>query len=136
MHCTICSEKKKALISCMCTTQLICANFHIMQKAGSFILHLIYYIPDKKKKRNSKISPLSFPFNAKTLIVINTKFDQISPKLECGVDEYLCFPCLGTKRIKEYGKQVLEVFIQWYCLRGIPSMLCSGNVRKRYVFVM
>ena len=57
------------------------------------------------------------------------------PKYECGVDEYLCFPYVGTKHIKANGKRVLEVFIQWYCLRGIPSMLCNGNVRKRYVFV-
>ena len=38
-------------------------------------------------------------------------FDQISPKLKCGVDEYLCFPCVGTKHIKANGKRVLEVFI-------------------------
>ena len=44
--------------------------------------------------------------------------------------------CVGTKHIKANGKQVLEVFIQWYCLRGIPSMVCNGNVRERYVFVM
>ena len=58
-------------------------------------------------------------------------FDQISPKLKCGGDEYLCFPCVGTKYIKANGNRVLEVFIQWYSLRGIPSMLCNGNVRKR-----
>ena len=50
-------------------------------------------------------------------------FDQISPNLECGVDEYLCFACVVTKHIKAIGKRVLEVFIQWHCLRGIPSML-------------
>ena len=27
------------------------------------------------------------------------------------------------------GKRDLEVFIQWYCLRGIPSTLCNGNVQ-------
>ena len=57
-------------------------------------------------------------------------FDQISPKLECGVDEYLCFPCVGTKNIKANGKLVLEVFIQWHSLRGIPIMLGNGNVRN------
>ena len=54
-------------------------------------------------------------------------------KLECGVGDYLCFLCVGIKHTKANGKRVLEVFIQWYCLLGIPSMLCNGNVRKRYV---
>ena len=63
-------------------------------------------------------------------------FDHISPKPEYGVDEYLFFSRVGTKHVKTNGKRVLEVFIQWYCLRGIPSMLCNGKVRKRYVFVM
>ena len=70
------------------------------------------------------------------LIVIKyLVFDKISPKFECGVDEYLCFPRVGTKQNKTKGKRVLEVFIQWYCLRGIPSMLCIGKVRKRYVLL-
>ena len=59
-------------------------------------------------------------------------FDQIAQKLECGVNEYLCFPCVGRKHIMANGKQVFEVFFQWYYLCGIPSMLCNGNVRKRY----
>ena len=29
------------------------------------------------------------------------------PKLECGVDEYLCYQCVGTKHIKANGKWVL-----------------------------
>ena len=58
-------------------------------------------------------------------------------KFEFGVDEYLCFPYVGTKHVKTNGKRVSEVFIQWpYCLRGNPSMLCNGRVLKRYVFVM
>ena len=41
-------------------------------------------------KRNAavRIFPLSFPFNAKTLISIIS--DQISRKLKCGVDENMC----------------------------------------------
>ena len=89
-------------------------------------------IPGTKKKRNSKIFPLRFPFNAKKA---KCRFGQISPKLECGVDEYLCFPYVGTKHVKTNGKRVSEVFIQWYCLRGNPSMLCNGRELKRYVFV-
>ena len=91
----------------------------------------------QKKKRNSKIFPLSFPLNAKNANCHKILcFDQISPKFECGVDEYLCFPRVGTKHIKTNGKWVLEVFMKWYCLRGIPNMLCNDKVRKRYVFVM
>ena len=90
-----------------------------------------------KKETQHKIFLLSFPFNAKMLIVIKyLVFDQILPKLECGIDEYLCFPRVGKKHIKTNSKQVLEVFIQWYCLGGIPSMLCNGKVRNRYGFVM
>ena len=29
----------------------------------------------------------------------------------CGVDEYLCFPCVGTKHIKANGKRGLEEFV-------------------------
>ena len=47
----------------------------------------------KKKKRTSKIFPSSSPLKAKMLIVIEYLFFyQISPKLDCGVDEYLCLP--------------------------------------------
>ena len=70
------------------------------------------------------------------IVIKKVSFDQISPKLECGVDECLCFPCVGTKHIKAKGKRVLEVFIQWYCIRKILSMLCNGYVQKRYDFVM
>ena len=38
--------------------------------------------------------------------------DQSLLKLECGIDEYLCLPGIGTKHIKANGKQVLEAFIQ------------------------
>ena len=49
-------------------------------------------------------------------------------KLECEVDEYLHFPCVGTKQIKANGKRVLEALIQRYCLHGIPSILAKyGN---------
>ena len=93
-------------------------------------------IPNKKKP-NSKIFPLKFPFNAKNAKCNKIlRFDQISPKLGCGVDDFLCFPYVGTKHVKTNGKRVSEVFIQWYCLRGNPSMLCNGRVLKRYVFVM
>ena len=58
-------------------------------------------IPGTKKKRNSNIFPLRFPFNAKKA---KCRFGQISPKLECGVDEYLCFPYhVGTKHVKTNG---------------------------------
>ena len=91
----------------------------------------------QKKKRNSKIFPLSFLFNAKMLIVIKyLVLIKSHKKLDCGVDECLCFPCEGTKHIKANGEWGFEVFIQWYCLREIPSMLCNGKVRKRYVFIM
>ena len=93
-------------------------------------------IPDKKRNATVRFS-VKFSFfcqNANCHKMLS--FDQISPKLECGIDEYLCFPCVGTKHIKANGKWALEVFIQWYCLHGIPSMLCNGNVRKRYGFVM
>ena len=69
------------------------------------------HIYPTKKKRNSKIFPLSFPFNAKMLIVIKYQvFYQISPKLECGVDEYLCFPCVGTNT----SRRTVNGF--WKCL--------------------
>ena len=48
---------------------------------------------------------------------------QILLKLECNVDEYLCFSWVGTKHTKANVKRVLEVFIQCYCLHGIPSMI-------------
>ena len=38
--------------------------------------------------------------------------DQILLKLECDLDEYLYFPCVGTKHIKANGKLVLEALIQ------------------------
>ena len=109
-----------------------CNCFDVRTACVPFVLYT-----RQKKKRNSKIFPLSFPFNAKMLIVIkDLVLIKSSQKIECGVDGYLCFPCVGTKHIKANGKQVLEVFIQWYCLRGIKSMLCNGKVRKQYVFVM
>ena len=37
--------------------------------------------------------------------------------------------------MKANGKRVLEVFIEWYCLCGIPSMLCNGNLRKCFCYV-
>ena len=96
-----------------------------------------YFLYPTKKKRNSKIFPLSFPFNAKMLIIIKYYvLIKSRQKNKRGIDEYLCFPCVGTKHTKVNGKRVLGVFIQWYCLRGIPSMFCNGNVPKRYVFVM
>ena len=47
--------------------------------------------------------------------------DQILLKPECDLNEYLYFPCVGTKHIKANGKRVLEALIQRYCLHGIPS---------------
>ena len=49
--------------------------------------------------------------------------DQILPKLEVDVDEYLYSPYIGTKHIKVKGKEVLEALIQRYCLHEIPSMI-------------
>ena len=37
--------------------------------------------------------------------------DQILLKLECDIDEYLFFPCVGIKHIKANGEQVLEALI-------------------------
>ena len=62
--------------------------------------------------------------------------DQILLKLQCDVDEYLFFPCVGTEHIKAKGKGVLEALIQRYCLHEIPSNFYISKVWKRYVVVM
>ena len=46
------------------------------------------------------------------------------------------FHVLGSKHSKAYGKQVFEVFIQCYCLHGIPSVFHLRRMKKigcRYV---
>ena len=63
-------------------------------------------------------------------------FDQILLKFKRDVDEYLYFPCVGTKHIKAKGKEVLEALIQRYCLHEISSMFYISKVWKRYVVVM
>ena len=62
--------------------------------------------------------------------------DQILLKLECDVDEYSGFPCVGPKHIKANGKRFFEALIQRYCLHGIPSMFYICKVWKRYIVVM
>ena len=70
-------------------------------------------------KRNSKIFPLRFPFNAKNAKCHKIfRFDQISPKLECGVDEYLCFPYVDPEQ--NTSRRTVNGF--WKCL------LFNGNV--------
>ena len=82
-----------------------------------------------KKKRTSKIFPLSYPFNAKKLIVIKYLFlsDQILLKLECGVDEYLCLPGIERKHIKANAKRGLEASIQCYCVQGFRGIAQYEN---------
>ena len=46
--------------------------------------------------------------------------DQILLKLKCGVDEYLCLPCVGTKHTKANSKWVLEA-----C--GVFNILSTPN---------
>ena len=54
------------------------------------------------------------------LIVMKYSFRmQILLKIEGDVDEYLYFPCVGTKHIKADVKRVLEALIQCYCLHGL-----------------
>ena len=66
-------------------------------------------------------------------------FDQISPKLECGVDEYRRYPFVGTKHIKANGKRVFgsvysmvlstwnsEYALQWQC-RKTMFLLCETS---------
>ena len=67
-------------------------------------LHNVY---PTKKKRTTTIFPLRSPFNTKMLIVMKYSF-FILLKRECDVDEYLYFPCVGTKQIKANGKRVFE----------------------------
>ena len=66
-------------------------------------------IPDKKKKRTTTIFPIKVSFLYENVncheILIS---DQILLKLKCDLDEYLYFPCVGTKHIKASGKRVLE----------------------------
>ena len=83
-----------------------------------------YKYTRQKKKRTTTIFPLRSPFNMKMLFFCHEIFisDQILLRLECDVDDYLYFPCVGTKHIKANGKQVLEALIHRYCLHGIPSM--------------
>ena len=77
----------------------------------------------QKKKRTTTIFPLRSPFNTKMLTAMKHFIsDQILLKLKCDVDEYLFFPCVGTKHIKAKGKGVLEALIECYCLHEIPSM--------------
>ena len=45
------------------------------------------------------IFPLSSPLKI-------LKSNQILLKQKCGVDEYLCLPCVGTKNIKAIGKWI------------------------------
>ena len=54
--------------------------------------------------------------------------DRILLKVECGVDEYLYFPCVGTKHIKANDKGVLEALIQRYYLHEISSMFFISKV--------
>ena len=63
----------------------------------------------QKKKRTTTIFPLRSPFNNKN-VNCNEIFisDQILLKLECGIAEYLFFPCVDTKHIKANGKRVLD----------------------------
>ena len=72
---------------------------------------LLLKIYPTKKKRNSKIFPLSSTFNAKMLIVIQLlASDPILPQLKRGVDEYLCLPCTLTRNIIAIGKYVWGVY--------------------------
>ena len=57
------------------------------------------FIYSTKKKRISKISQLSSPFNAKMLLVIKYLFLTNLTKLKCGVDDYLCLPCTRKRNI-------------------------------------
>ena len=50
--------------------QIFCVKILFFEKLMLVYSNLYASIPDKKKKRNSKIFPFSFPFNAKMLIVI------------------------------------------------------------------
>ena len=55
---------------------------------------LFLLLTQQKKIRNSKISPLSSPFNAKMLIVIKYLFLIKSYLNKCKIDKYLCPPCV------------------------------------------
>ena len=80
-------------------------------------------ITDKKRNAPLRFSPLRSPFITKILIIIKYSFLIKSyQKLQCDLDEYMYFPCVGTKHIKANGKRVLEALIQRYCLHEIQSM--------------
>ena len=56
--------------------------------------------------------------------------DQILLKLKCDLDDYLYFPCVGTKHIKANGKRVLEALIQRFFLHVIPSIFLNLQSMK------
>ena len=85
-------------------------------------------IPDKKRKAPLRLSLLRSPFNTKMLKHEISIPDQILLKLKFDVDEYLCFPCVGTKHIMAKDKGVLEALIQRYCLRENPRMFYISKV--------
>ena len=84
----------------------------------------IYYIlyPTKKETHHYdfpiKISFIYENVNCQEIFIS----DQILLKLEYDVDEYLYYPCVGTKHIQTNGKRVLKALNQRYCLHGITSI--------------
>ena len=96
-----------------------------------------YIYNQQKKKRTTTIFPLKIVNECENAtcheILVS---DDILLKFECGVDEYLYLPCIGTKHIKANGKWVFKAFIQCYSLHQILSMLYCCKVWKRYVVVI
>ena len=68
-----------------------------------------FHIYPTKKETHHYDFPIKISFNYENVncheIFIS---DQILLKLEFDVDEYLTFPCAGTKYIKAKGKEVLK----------------------------
>ena len=88
----------------------------------------LYIYPTKKETHHYDF-PIKFSFlyedvNCHEIFIPS----QILLKLECDVDEYPYFPCIGTNYIKVNGKGVLEALIQSYCLHEIPSMFYIRKV--------
>ena len=73
-----------------------------MFKTAYSLLSIIY--PTKKKRATTIFTiKISFKYESVNCHEIFIS-DQILLKLECDKDEYLYFPCVGTKHIKANGK--------------------------------
>ena len=101
---------------------------YLYEKTCLRYAQILFIIHPTKNKRTTTIFPLRSPFSTKCYCHEIFISDQSLLKLECNVDEYLYFPCVGTKHIKAKGKGILEALIQRYRLHVILNMFYISKV--------